>query len=140
MVIYSGTDVAVKVDMGINAENHYGGDPTHCPGRNHTGYAPGHRAGPLAVAVLHPVLADGVEFIRKCSSHMGSAQGNESFDSINARYCDKRQNFCMSSPARFAMAVIAHAYLPGRQDDLREAPEIDPVPSMSHGGRGVRTV
>jgi hypothetical protein len=89
----SEADLAAKIDIWVNVENHHRGDCTSCPDPNHSGHASAHRADKLAIAVLPWVLAGRVDLIRKCNPRLGSTHGDESFHSIKEKYCNKRQNF-----------------------------------------------
>jgi hypothetical protein len=48
----SEADLAVKIDIWVNVENHHRGDCTSCPDPNHSGHASAHQADKLAIAVL----------------------------------------------------------------------------------------
>jgi hypothetical protein len=128
-IIYLNIGMEAKIEMWMNALNHYQGDHTKCPRHDSETYEWANKNNSNATAVLKQVLNKGLEIIKDAEPLRGSTQLNEAYHSVKAKFADKRISYLSSTELRYAMSIIAFDNQPFWQKKLRELLGIPPLPS-----------
>jgi hypothetical protein len=119
-LIHSKIPKDMMKSMWENSINHYTGNHSLCSDPNHVGYNWTHKGNNTAIAVLKKVINKGLEVINLTNHSIGSTQLNECFHSIKAHFANKMLNLATSTPARFALSVIAYNDDDGWREKLRK--------------------
>jgi hypothetical protein len=120
---------AHKTEMWENASQHYCGNHSNCIDPNHSGFKWTNASNPEAQATLNNFISKGTNLLTSVKPSAGSTQANESFHAVKAKFADKRVNYPLSTPARFAISTISSNNQPGWEDDLRHYLGISPIPT-----------